>query len=403
MAAKSLSATGVYDRINAWQVKIARSDAAGRLHRINKTFPYDPAARPSHPHSRTSRFHEAAAFASAERSALRVERRALPETRQAQTLAAWLDRYETEETPKKKSAVGERSTLSRLREMFRDLLARPVLDLKPGDFVGHDARSVQGRMESIYAPATIRRYLTVLSHVFTVARSRWDFEGAHPSRGTTKPSSHDERTRVVSADEWTAIDASWLQSLPTTVAALRWLRWTAARRGAAIKLDWSDIDWTTQPPTAHLRDTKGHHNAPAQSRHIPLLEEAVRALQPLRGKSWPAKGPVFGKTRADSLTRAWTRACKRAGVNDARVHDLRHTRITELAPTLPLQVLARLTGHKDPAMLMRYYNPTAADAAAAGRAIAAHFESSANNTTLPLKDRQRRSKRYSASNRRSPS
>ena len=83
----------------------------------------------------------------------------------------------------------------------------------------------------------------------------------------------------------------------------------------------------------------------------------------------------------------------RAGVKNARVHDLRHTRITELAPTLPLQVLARLTGHRDPAMLMRYYNPTAADAAVAGRAIAAYFERAAGATADHTKSRGNTSKR----------
>ena len=45
----------------------------------------------------------------------------------------------------------------------------------------------------------------------------------------------------------------------------------------------------------------------------------------------------------------------------ATLHDLRHTRTTELANLLPLQKVMRLTGHKTPKMLMRYYNPTAED------------------------------------------
>lgn len=79
-------------------------------------------------------------------------------------------------------------------------------------------------------------------------------------------------------------------SEPATVATLRWLRWTAARRGEAVALDWADIAWSdgllrardmTIPPTAYL---KVRHDAPAQSRHSPVPPEAVAALRPLRAK-----------------------------------------------------------------------------------------------------------------------
>jgi len=372
----SLKAPGVFERRGtAWQVKILRRDAAGVQHRINRTFPFLTEVPAAHPSSRVSRFHEAQAFASAERASLRLERRARPDATESQTLGQWLDRYEREETPKKKTADREASTLARLRALVPDLLARPASALRPKDFVGTEANSLEAIMDANhYATATIRRYLTTLGHVFTVARSRWGYEGAHPLRGVEKPSANDERDRLISSKEWEAIEGAWRDTEPATVAALRWLRWTAARRGEAVALDWADLDWSTSPPTAHLKNTKARYDAPAQSRHVPLWPEAVAALRPLRGKAWPTEGPVFGGLKPDSLTRAWARACERAKVEGARVHDLRHTRITELAPALPLQVLARITGHREPATLMRYYNPTGKDAAAAGRAFTSYNE-----------------------------
>ncbi|WP_231298553.1 tyrosine-type recombinase/integrase, partial [Stenotrophomonas geniculata] len=81
----------------------------------------------------------------------------------------------------------------------------------------------------------------------------------------------------------------------------------------------------------------------------------------------PSSGFVFsldeGKTSiaSDTLTQAWGRAREKAGVTDATLHDLRHTRITELANLLPMHQVMQLSGHKTTQMLTRYYNPDMQD------------------------------------------
>lgn len=97
---------------------------------------------------------------------------------------------------------------------------------------------------------------------------------------------------------------------------------------------------------------------------------------PFRDRS----GKVFA-TRADSVTRAFERTvlrararceaeCKQAGVEpdrhflvDLRFHDLRHEAASRMAAVYQLHELAKVTGHKDPRMLMRYYHPRAEDLA----------------------------------------
>lgn len=90
---------------------------------------------------------------------------------------------------------------------------------------------------------------------------------------------------------------------------------------------------------------------------------ALRSLLVL--DSPPDIGPLFSpdgmkSIQVDSLTQAWERACVEANVAGATLHDLRHTRTTELANLLPPQKVMRLTGHKPPKTLMRYC-PTAED------------------------------------------
>jgi integrase len=58
--------------------------------------------------------------------------------------------------------------------------------------------------------------------------------------------------------------------------------------------------------------------------------------------------------------------CKTAGqrpdgsfLTDLRFHDLRHEATSRLASIFPMHELTKITGHKDPRMLMRYYHPRA--------------------------------------------
>jgi integrase len=58
-----------------------------------------------------------------------------------------------------------------------------------------------------------------------------------------------------------------------------------------------------------------------------------------------------------SLTQAWRRLFAKAGVQDARFHDLRHTFITRRVEAgTDILTLAEITGHRELKMLRRYYH-----------------------------------------------
>jgi len=46
-----------------------------------------------------------------------------------------------------------------------------------------------------------------------------------------------------------------------------------------------------------------------------------------------------------------------------RLHDLRHEATSRLASIFPMYELAKITGHKDPRMPLRYYHPKPEDTA----------------------------------------
>ncbi|RIV63262.1 site-specific integrase [Burkholderia pseudomallei] len=160
---------------------------------------------------------------------------------------------------------------------------------------------------------------------------------------------------------------------------------TAMRRGEIVSLQWENVDLKRR--VAHLPATKN-----GDARDVPLSPRAIAVLQDLKHNCDEAKdapgceglgddGTSVFKIRGDAVTRAFERAvararklyleeCREAGrrpdgrfLTDLRFHDLRHEATSRLASVFPMHELTKITGHKDPRMLMRYYHPHAEELA----------------------------------------
>lgn len=187
-------------------------------------------------------------------------------------------------------------------------------------------------------------------------------------RKRSVPQTQKESTRSASEGEIERImAASGSRFLPSLIVlALE----TAMRLSELVSLRWEHIDLERR--VAHLPSTKN-----GSARDVPLSTRAIVTLQSI---GVAATGRVFD-IRADAVTRAFERAvqrarqtyeleCKAQGVmpvtnflSDLRFHDLRHEATSRLAEIFPMHELTKITGHKDPRMLMRYYHTRAEDLA----------------------------------------
>lgn len=314
---------------------------------------------------------------------------------EATTLHDALERYELEVTPAKKTAAGERSFL---RIWKATTMAKQAL----AAIRSSDVAKLRDQWLKDYQPATVLRRLAVLSHVFTIARKEWGMESlSNPVELVRKPQPNNARTRRIAieasqtgpekSDEETPLRAASNGELERVVAAssssslpsIVWLAVeTAMRRSEIVGLRWEHIDLERR--VAHLPSTKN-----GSSRDVPLSTRAVNILAALQKvddcveadfESTEDDGRVFG-IRSDAVTRAFERAVARARkefvgqcketrqkpdaryLTDLRFHDLRHEATSRLAEIFPLHELTKITGHKDPRMLMRYYHPRAEDLA----------------------------------------
>lgn len=294
------------------------------------------------------------------------------------TLYEALTRYEKEIVPDKKGAVQDRSLVRILKgtQLAKNYMA---------SIRSADVAKLRDEWLKIYAPATVLRRLALLSHVFNVSRKEWGMESLqNPVEAIRKPQPKNSRTRrlealpVVSEKTGVTSGKEIANEIEHIIAATHSLVLpaiillaleTAMRRSEIAELRWRFIDLDRR--VAHLPDTKN-----GNARDVPLSTKAITILSSLKEHSKPAADKVFDM-RADAITRAFDRAVKRAReryektnslcdesfLKDLRFHDLRHEATSRLAEIFPMHELTKITGHKDPRMLMRYYHPKAEDLA----------------------------------------
>lgn len=287
------------------------------------------------------------------------------------SLKECLERYKREISAHKKGASQESYVLQTLLET--PLAARMMATIRSADIA-----ALRDEWLQTLKPATVLRRLAILSHVFSISRKEWGMESlTNPVEVIRKPQPKNARSRRVVAKSLTtkASTSSELELIkvasdsPHLPAIIDLAVETAMRREEISLLSWEHIDLKNR--VAHLPDTKN-----GSARDVPLSSNAVNIL-----KGLPTEGERPFNVRADAITRAFIRARNRARKNyevackeskrkpdssflvDLRFHDLRHEAISRLAELFPLHELTRITGHKDPRMLMRYYHPRATDLA----------------------------------------
>lgn len=315
---------------------------------------------------------------------------------EATTLHEALKRYEEEVSFSKRGVAQEISILNAYKAI--DLARRPLATIR-----GADIAKVRDDWLKDYKPATVLRRLAVLSHVFNIARKEWGMESlSNPVELVRKPQPNNARTRRIAVSapvgtpsvddpdsERRAQDGELERVAKASNSALLpsiiWLAVeTAMRRGEIVSLLWANVDLNRR--VAHLPSTKN-----GDARDVPLSSRAVSALQTLEERRNNAKDSMSDggeeetdrifDIRSDAVTRAFERAVARARkiyvdecrtaklkpdskfLTDLCFHDLRHEATSRLASIFPMHELTKITGHKDPRMLMRYYHPRAEDLA----------------------------------------
>ena len=128
---------------------------------------------------------------------------------------------------------------------------------------------------------------------------------------------------------------------------IRLLLLTGCRRGEIVSLKWKEVNGDV----LNLIDAK------TGPRKV-FLNAAARNIierHPRSGSAYVFPSPANRSKPLSPNLRLWHIARTRAGIEDVRLHDLRHTVASRAVMNgVPLPVVARLLGHRQVRMTLRY-------------------------------------------------
>lgn len=160
------------------------------------------------------------------------------------------------------------------------------------------------------------------------------------------------RERYLSEEELSAL-LSALDRLPNQQAAnaIRLLLLTGARRSEVLHAQWSEFDLAKgvwQKPTGKVKSV-------ANTR-IPLATASRELLRQMKGEATTRyRFPKESGAPKDDIDHPWAWVKKEAGLEDFKLHDLRHSHASFLVSQgQSLAVIGRLLGHTQPQTTARY-------------------------------------------------
>lgn len=237
----------------------------------------------------------------------------------------------------------EKSTVKHLKSYFGDKI---VSRIRPRDIVAYKDK----RREDGVSPKTINNELILLGHAFTIAMNEWEWVNSNPARMVSKEKVRNSRTRWLNAaEEKKLLKASPLWLSEIIVFALH----TGLRRGEILNLKWSDLDLQRRTLTIYEQKNGSVDTLP--------INEVVTNLLIEKNKFRSINCDyVFLNKKAKvidgaNLYRAYKKAVKKAGIDDLRFHDLRHSFATRLVQAgVEIYKVQKLMRHKSPQMTQRY-------------------------------------------------
>lgn len=268
------------------------------------------------------------------------------QSRSAPTVADLLDRFLSEYSKPRNRP----STYAKNKRLIETKIKPTLGKLKVKDVTPGNIAALHHKYSS--TPVEANRCLALLSTAFKLA-GIWGMRASeNPVKGIAK-FKETARDRILSVDELGRLGTALSEleassSNPYGIAAIRLAALTGWRIGEVLGLKWCDVD--LEMLEARISGKTGKRSAPISAPVAALISNLGRINEhvfPGRFEDRPLNYAV--------VRRIWASACTKAGIADARIHDLRHGAATTGARLgASAHVLRDLLGHRTLAMSNRY-------------------------------------------------
>lgn len=272
----------------------------------------------------------------------------LEQEREAATVADLIARFEREHLPRKRA-----STIKDYRGMLNKH-AKPHFGkfTKVADVTYADIDALHRKITASGSTYVANRCVAVLSKMFSLA-IKWQMRSDNPCRGIER-NPESKRKRYLTGDELKRLTKALAETPDRQFAnIIMLLVLTGARRGEVLSMRWdalmlakdkgvwTKLGSTTKQKTDHI---------------VPLSALARQLLAKIKKRSefvFPSSDNPSG--HVVEIKNGWAGLCERAGIENLRVHDLRHSFASQLVSAGELLALiGTLLGHTNPNTTARY-------------------------------------------------
>ena len=269
------------------------------------------------------------------------------------TLADLVDRYIKDVLPKKpKQAYAQRPQLERWKsELGNYTLAdiTPALIVECRDKLLTEP-TPRGEQRT---PATVVRYMSALSHAFTIAVNEWQWLETSPMGKVKKPTEPRGRVRFLDDEDRIKLLEACKESpnpllYPCVILALS----SGMRQGELLGLKWQDVNLKDGYLILHETKNGDRRRVPLSGLALSLLKEHSKVRRLDTTLLFPSER---NPEKPIDLRKAYANALKSAQITDFKWHDLRHCTASYLAMNgASLAEIAEVLGHKTLSMVKRY-------------------------------------------------
>lgn len=254
------------------------------------------------------------------------------------------------ENQQKKNLANDKRRLGQLHQWlgnkYLDQIDRDLIDAIKYERAGQNKLNSQGKdTGQLVSPAEVNRMLALLRTILRAACHDWEWLDRIPKVRLFKEDK--KRIRWITQDE----AATLLSHLSGHLKAMvRFSLATGLREQNVLGLEWDQVDLSRHVAWVYGDETKN-----GQALAVPLNGEAISVIREQRFKHDRYVFTYQGRRIRRANNSGWRNALKKAGIENFRWHDLRHTWASwHVQNGTALNVLQELGGWESIEMVRRY-------------------------------------------------